>query len=332
MSMTKIALVDRYGAFLSAKEGRFQLYVKDEKVWDLAPVELEAIVFTVTGASISAAAVKLANEYGIDLVFMDKDKPIARLVQASYGSTLKTWLYQLRKAYDKEERFKLAKAFVEGKVYNQKVVLSEYYRYFKASGRGCHHLASTMSYLDDVLSKISSASSVDEVRGLEALAARQYWASVATLLPSEVGFKQRIPRSRQAPGVEVDAFNKALNLGYGILKRVVWRAVFIAGLNPYLGFLHKPRAGKMALVFDLMEEFRPLVTDRPLIAASRKDHKRFEKLKEDDREAVRAVWRAVTDRLYESKPPLNNIILEQARLLAKHLRGTDVYRPYKAKW
>jgi CRISPR-associated protein Cas1 len=330
--MTKIALVDRYGAFLSAKEGRFQLYVKDEKVWDLAPVELEAIVFTVTGASISAAAVKLANEYGIDLVFMDKDVPIARLIQASYGSTLKTWLHQLKKAHDKEERLKLAKAFVEGKVHNQKIVLSEYYKYFKALGKGHHHLASAISYLEEVLSKVSSASSVDEVRGLEALAARQYWESVAMLLPSEVGFKHRIPRSRQVPGVELDTFNKALNLGYGVLKRVVWRAVFIAGLNPYVSFLHKPRAGKMTLVFDLMEEFRPLAVDRPLITAFRKDHKQFEKLKEDDREAMRAVWRAVTNKLYESKPPLNNVILEQARLLAKHLRGTDAYKPYKAKW
>ncbi len=330
--MTKIALVDRYGAFLSAKEGRFQLYVKDEKIWDLAPVELEAIVFTVTGASISAAAVKLANEYGVDLVFMDKDEPIARLVQASYGSTLKTWFHQLEKARDEGERLRLAKAFAEGKVHNQRVVLGEYYKYFKASGKGLQSLASAISYLDDVLSKIPSASSVDDVRGLEALAARQYWASVAELLPSEVGFKHRIPKSRQVPGVELDTFNKALNLGYGVLKRVVWRAVFIAGLNPYVSFLHEPRAGKMTLVFDLMEEFRPVAVDRPLIAAFRRDHKQFEKLKEDDREAMRVVWRAVTNRLYESKPPLNNVILEQARLLAKHLRGTGTYRPYKAKW
>ena len=287
--MTKIALIDRYGAFLSAKEGRFQLYVKDEKIWDVAPVELDAIVFTVTGASISAAAVKLANDYGIDLVFMEKDKPIARLIQASYGSTLKTWLQQLKKAHHKEERLKLAKAFAEGKIHNQRIVLNEYYKYFKASGKKYQHIASSISYLDNVLSKLPSASSVDEIRNLEALAARQYWATIATLLPSEIGFKQRIPRSRQLPGIELDLFNKALNIGYGVLRRVVWRAIFIAGLNPYISFLHKPRAGKMTLVFDLMEEFRPIAVDRPLIAAFRRDYRQFEKLKDEDREATRSV-------------------------------------------
>ncbi|RLF09487.1 MAG: CRISPR-associated endonuclease Cas1 [Thermoprotei archaeon] len=330
--MTKIALIDRYGAFLSAKEGRFQLYVKSERIWDVAPVELEAIVFTIPGASISAAAVKLANDYGIDIVFMDKGKPLARLVQASYGSTLKTWLHQLKKAHRREERLRLAVAFAEGKIHNQRVVLYEYYKYFKTSGKRYHHIASSVNRLEELLSKLESTSSVDEVRRLEAQAARYYWATVASLLPAEVGFKLRIPRSRQAPGVELDAFNRALNVGYGVLKRAVWRAVFMAGLNPYVSFLHKPRAGKMTLVFDLMEEFRPIAVDRPLIAAFRKNCKQFEGLKNDEREATRAVWKTVANRLYESKPPLNNLILEQARLLARHVRGTCQYKPYKAKW
>jgi len=44
--------------------------------------------------------------------------------------------------------------------------------------------------------------------------------------------------------MELDLFNRALNTGYGALRRAVWRAIFIAGLNPYISFLHKPRAGK----------------------------------------------------------------------------------------
>ena len=70
-----MALVDKYGAFLSAKEGRFRLLVPSENgrrvvKWDLAPVEVDALVFTVKGASISASAIKLASEFGVDLVFL----------------------------------------------------------------------------------------------------------------------------------------------------------------------------------------------------------------------------------------------------------------------
>jgi CRISP-associated protein Cas1 len=33
------------------------------------------------------------------------------------------------------------------------------------------------------------------------------------------------------------------------------------GLDPYLGFFHRPRYGRPALALDLMEEFRPLLAD-----------------------------------------------------------------------
>jgi len=330
--LSKVALVDKYGAFLSAKEGRFQLYVKNRKVWDLAPVELDAIVFAVTGASISASAVKLANEFGIDLVFLDGNQPVARLIQARYGSTLKTWLHQLKAYKSLEERVRLAKCFVEGKLHNQRMVLAEYYKYFKASGKSFSQLASAISSLEEALENLACTSTIEEVRSIEAHAARHYWNAVSTLLPREAEFKQRLPRSRQLPGVEVDLFNKALNIGYAALSRAVWKAVFMAGLNPYIGFLHKPRAGKMALVFDLMEEFRPIAVDRPLTASFRRSFEEYMDLKDDDREAARKVWKVVVNRMYESKPPLESIIMEQARLLAKHVRGTDKYRPFKARW
>lgn len=89
--------------------------------------------------------------------------------------------------------------------------------------------------------------------------------------------------------MELDLFNRALNTGCGALRRAMWRAIFIAGLNPYISFFHKPRAGKMTLVFDLMEEFRPIIVDRPLIAAFRRDYRQFEKLKDEDRKAIRSV-------------------------------------------
>ena len=166
---------------------------------------------------------------------------------------------------------------------------------------------------------------------MEAQAAKIYWKIVSSILPREVGFNQRITRSRMPPNGEIDVFNRALNIGYGILGRIVWKAIFIAGLNPYISFLHKPRAGKMTLIFDLMEEFRPIVVDRPLIAAFRRDYEKFIKLSSNDREAVREVWKVIVKRIYESKPPMENKIIEQARLLAKHIRGTDRYRPFKAR-
>lgn len=34
------------------------------------------------------------------------------------------------------------------------------------------------------------------------------------------------------------------------------------GLDPYVGFLHRDRPGRLSLALDLMEEFRPVLGDR----------------------------------------------------------------------
>ncbi len=330
--MGKVAIVDKYGAFLGVKDGRFQLRYKDEVLWDLAPVELDSIVFTVTGASISASAIELANSFFIDLVFINGNEPIARLIQAKYGPPIKTWIMQIKAYKNKAHRVKLAQLFVEGKIHNQRIVLSDFAKRFRASSKPDYELESTVDKLMNLESNIKEAKSVEEVREIEALAARHYWKQVARIIPSNLGFKNRRPRSRKPPEGDLDPFNKALNVGYSALLKEVWNAVFIAGLLPYIGFLHAPKAGKMALVFDLMEEFRPIAVDRPLITMARSNTDTLIKLRNDDSEAVKEVWRTVIKRMKESNPSIQSSILQQARKLAAHIRMNEEYKPFKARW
>ncbi|MER3513307.1 MAG: CRISPR-associated endonuclease Cas1, partial [Chloroflexota bacterium] len=55
------------------------------------------------------------------------------------------------------------------------------------------------------------------------------------------------------------------NYGYGILYGQVERALVLAGLDPYAGFIHVDRPGKPSLVLDLIEEFRQAVVDRTVL-------------------------------------------------------------------
>jgi CRISPR-associated protein Cas1 len=151
-------------------------------------------------------------------------------------------------------------------------------------------------------------------------------------LPPEVGFSQRLTKQRISIEASVDGFNLALNIGYAALRKEVWSAVFLAALNPYVGFLHKPRSGKMSLVFDLMEEFRPIAVDRPLIAFARKEKDTVVSLTKNKEEAFSVVWRQVVSAIYSNEMALKRQILSQARLLASSLRGEAVYKPYKSKW
>ncbi|GIU72003.1 MAG: CRISPR-associated endonuclease Cas1 [Candidatus Nitrosocaldaceae archaeon] len=310
------------------KEG---LDLKNEIKWDLAPVEVDSIVITVPGVSISTAVIELAEEFGIDLVIFRYSKPIARLLPAKYGSTMKNWLMQLHAFNDESKKARLASLFVEGKIHNQRMVIYEYAQKAKASHKRNAVLDNIVETLSNFEMHVKSCNTVNEAMNIEAHAANSYWRGVSEILPDEIGFKQRLTKQRVSSNEDIDPFNIALNIGYSILKKEVWRAVFLAGLNPYLGFLHSARAGRMSLVFDLMEEFRAYCVDRPLIAFSRRKPEDIIKLRNDIKKNREIVWKVVLERL-KGKDEMVSKIIYQSRLLAKHLNETDLYKPFKSRW
>jgi len=101
--------------------------------------------------------------------------------------------------------------------------------------------------------------SIDEKRetilGIEGISSRIYFEAVNLVIPDKFKFDGR---SRQPAK---DEFNAMLNYGYGILYSMVERACILAGLDPYIGFIHTDNYNKKSLVFDLIEMFRVWVDE-----------------------------------------------------------------------
>ncbi|MEZ4961209.1 MAG: CRISPR-associated endonuclease Cas1 [Saprospiraceae bacterium] len=91
------------------------------------------------------------------------------------------------------------------------------------------------------------------VMGLEGAAAKAYWKALSDMMPAPFTFDGR---SRQPA---LDHFNCLLNYGYGMLYNTVEGAIFSAGLDPYLGIVHRDNYNRPSLTFDLIEPFRPWV-------------------------------------------------------------------------
>ncbi|MEM0382126.1 MAG: CRISPR-associated endonuclease Cas1 [Nitrososphaerota archaeon] len=326
----KTALIDRYGVFLGVKQGRFVLREGRDVKWDLSPAELESIIVASEGVSISASAIMLALSFGIDLVFMRRMRPVGRIIPYKYGTLMKNWALQI-KLHESGGSLNIAKRMLEGKLHNQRMVLLEYSRRFRGSGRSSKHLDEKAEEILRRGAELSQAGSVEELLVIEGHAAKAYWSGVSHILPEDLGFRHRYTRSNPPPS-ELDSFNKALNIGYGILKKEVWRAIFLAGLNPYYGFLHKQRGGRPALVLDLMEEFRPISVDRPLIGLAKTNKGVILKLLSQDGEAHRFIWSHIIKYMKESHPPHTELINSQARKLVLHLQGIHRYEPYKSRW
>ncbi len=100
----------------------------------------------------------------------------------------------------------------------------------------------------------ASHPSLDSLRGHEGAAARAYFAGLAGVMPPALEFHGR---NRRPPR---DPVNACLSLSYTLLHVQAVQAVqacTVAGLDPMLGFYHRPAFGRESLASDLIEPLRP---------------------------------------------------------------------------
>lgn len=103
---------------------------------------------------------------------------------------------------------------------------------------------------DQALAALPRATNNDSLMGLEGEVAQAWFGLLAHTLAPAWGFAGR---NRRPPR---DPVNALLSLGYTLAAAEVHRGVINAGLDPSLGFLHRPAPGRESMVLDLTEVFR----------------------------------------------------------------------------
>lgn len=88
------------------------------------------------------------------------------------------------------------------------------------------------------------------LRGIEGAAARAHFSGLAAVLPPSLGFTGRNRRPPRDPA------NACLSLAYTLLHAEAVGVAHAAGLDPLLGFYHRPAFGRESLASDLIEPLR----------------------------------------------------------------------------
>jgi len=334
-------IVDETGAYLGKHQGRLQVR-KGRQVLQEAPLmHLEQVIISGRAVSLSAEAVSACAGQGIPIHLVSfQGTPYASLYAAGLTGTVQTRRAQLL-AYTDRRGLTLAVAFAQGKISNQAALLRYLAKYRKEQDAALYReLRLLAGEVQDHLEELRKleGETVDDVRaqlmGIEGRAAQKYWQGVKRAVA--VGDDWPGRRGRGAK----DPLNAALNYAYGIMYGQIERAILLAGLDPYAGFVHADRPGKPSLVLDLIEEFRQPAADRPVLAMFNRgtpvelDERGL--LTQDSRRAVadKVLERLEKEERYERKKvPLRIIIQSQARHLATFVRGDrDGYMPFIARW
>lgn len=332
-------LITTPGVFIGKTKKGISIRERGIKKHEAPLLNLKNISISAGGVAISSNVIHYCAEKGIPIDFIGFDgKPYAK-IYSHQAVTASIGLAQLQ-ALENGKAQTLAKTFVSGKIRNQINLAKYWHKYRKDRDEDFAAAFDNRISQLEALAKEAKAlkeQDMEVLRGklfsIEGRAAAFYWELVEKLLNDDMEFEGRVRKGA------TDLVNSILNYGYGILYSRMWGAVFSAGLNPNISYLHKPQDNKPTLAFDLIEEFRQQAVDRavfPLITKGEDLKMEKDLLSPDTRKRVteRVLERIHTVENFRGREMrLSQIIKEQAKALAGFIEGkTKSYKPYLGKW
>ena len=233
---------DNEGFVISTGDGRQRI-----------PAEGISSIHISQGAQISSDAVMLAVEREIEVLFMDKaGKPAGRIWSPRYGSISSIRKGQINFTYS-HQAVEWIRDVICKKIENQQALLLTIRT---DDDRGKRITERSIARLEDYRNKIRRLDGeivhdiASTLRGWEGQASRIYFEIITEFIPEKYRFTSRT----QNPAMDIA--NALLNYGYGILYGKIEGALIKAGVDPYVGILHRDDYNRPVLVYDVIELFR----------------------------------------------------------------------------
>lgn len=315
---------------------------KDCEVGRLPLHNLEGIVtFGYCGAS--PALMGACTKNNISLSFLSRTgRFLARITGEIRGNvTLRKEQYRI--SDDDFRSTEIAKSFIIGKLYNSRWVIERAIRDYKIR-LDTEKLRNKSLLLKQSINQVELCTSSEQLMGIEGEAASIYFSVFDDLILQQKESFYFKNRNKRPP---LDNVNAMLSFAYTLLAGMCASALETVGLDPYVGFLHKDRPGRISLALDLMEEFRAFYADRFVLSLINKriiSSSGFTQkengaviMDEDTRKVFLANWQqkkqeTITHPFLEEKVEWGMVPYVQALLLARFIRGDlDAYPPFMWK-
>lgn len=277
-------------------------------------------------ATITSAAVQACTEQGTAIHYLTRTGRYLAQTAPIENKNVPLRIQQYQAYLEPEWKHALARRFVEGKLSNALV-------FARRGGADVTELAR-------LIKTAATCQSTESLRGTEGNAARLYFSLLRNKFPADFVPEARSKRPPRDPA------NSLLSLAYTFLAKECQAAVRIAGLDPYIGYLHESKYGRPALALDLMEEFRAILADSVTLALFNRGmigedmfvyDKGYPTLSDLGFKQFLRAWeerlgQTVTHPHLKQKLDYRQIMLAQARLLGKHLMGElPEYLPFAVR-
>lgn len=287
---------------------------------------------------VSPGAAELCWEHGVPVNYFSENGYFIGRWEGVPNTSVPLRRAQYRAADDVPRALSIARQCVAGKLQNSRQSLLRSAR--ETAGRGAtasseerERLQSCVTELASILRMLEHTGDLDQVRGMEGQGASLYFGVFDLHLRQQRSDFSFRTRTRRPPR---DAVNCLLSFLYALVRHDCIAALTATGLDPFVGYLHADRPNRPSLALDLMEEFRPLLADRIAITLINrkqigpKDFAHREggavEFTPSGRKAVISAYQtrkqeSLQHPLLEQECRIGQLMLIQARILARHLRG-----------
>ena len=320
--------VQDQGAHISRSDKRLKIYLGQKKLGEVLLHETSQVCL-MGNVQITTQAVHSCMSEEIPILHFTSGGYFLGLTQPMSTRSARVRIHQAEKAGDENLKLIVAKAIVSGKIKNQRTLLMRNARDLDEQ---------VLRDLAALAAKANDAKSTQILLGIEGAAARLYFQNFNSMLKTTDIYTFKLEtRNRRPPK---DAINAMLSYTYGMLAKDCTVALTAAGFEPCLGFYHQQRPGRPALALDLMEPFRPLLSDSAVMYAVNNGMVKpadfvtgtdSVKMKQDARKAVinayeKRMEQLITHPVFEYRISYRRLLEVESRLLARYIAGeTDSY-------
>jgi len=194
-------------------------------------------LFVIGNFTITSGVISRARKFCFPILLMTGSlKIIGAFGFQAEGNTL------LRSVQYDYEGLDIAKRITENKIRNQRTMLGHQRSKSEA-------LKEAISLLKQYENKTHEAQNINELMGIEGVAAKVYFAQ---------HFNNCLWHGRK-PRAKLDYVNVTLDIGYNLLFNYIESMLHLYGFDVYVGVLHRRFYMRKSLVCDLIEPFRPLI-------------------------------------------------------------------------
>ena len=326
------------GSYVHKERETLIIEQEGEKVFQL-PFHSIQNMFCFGNIMVSPALMAACGEKGIGISFFTGYGKFQSHVQGPQSGNVLLRRAQYREADDSPQI--LARLFIAAKLVNCRNIVMKHQRNHGQDEK----LEKLAKYLADNLKRLERSNDVDQMRGIEGDSAASYFACFNNLIVEDL--RESFPFSGRTKRPPLDRVNALLSFAYTLLTYEIASALQGVGIDPYVGFLHTDRSGRVSLALDMLEEFRAWWCDRFVLTLINRKQISPEdfieesssaiRLTDDARKMVLTAWQEKKQEelqhpYTEEKIHIGLLPHVQAMLLSRYLRkDMEIYTPFIAR-